>query len=131
MSFLAMFAIKNREIHSAQCVHLVRDGLKVHWVHASSIAAAMIYLKTLWDKAKEKLVGKAVRVHFLGMGRRIATVASSMSASDPGPATRLAVYKNLLSKTLRQSVKLNSQHTTLMIAQPGLSWGIFSAGKMS
>jgi hypothetical protein len=112
MSFLTMHPVQNREVHSSHGIHLRSDSFKVQWIHAFTVRAPMIYLKSLWNVAKEKFISISVGVNLLGMGNRVPAVAKTITvtSSSPQPATRFSINRNLLSKTLRQSVNFNAKH---------------------
>lgn len=124
MSFLAMSPVADRKIHAAHRVHLRRGDFKMSRIHALFVSAKMVALKVLSDWAKEKFPGEAVSVFLTTVRDSIASVSSAVTSGCPNPATRTTPNRNLFSKTLRQSVKVNRQHTALRIAEMPF-WGLF------
>jgi hypothetical protein len=122
----AMLSVKDREVHSAQRVHLSGDSFQMPWVYALFVFAQMVNLQVLWDWAKEELIRKAMGVFFLGVCNGISAVSSTVTSGDPEPATRLSIDKNLLSKTLRKSVNSNAKHTAPTIPHLRDVVGVFA-----
>jgi hypothetical protein len=95
----------------------------VCWINARSSAAKMINLQFWRDRTNEQFVANAMRPVRLAPNFD-STVAFGVTVSDPQPAARIGLNDNFLSQTLGQSVKFDSQHMGLSMAER-LYWGQF------
>jgi hypothetical protein len=110
MPFLTMPSITNKEIHSTHGVHLRCCDFQMSWVHAFLIPAKVIALKMLGNCPKKEFVRKTVSIFLEAMGYRVTPVSVTVRSSSPHPAPGTTFNRNLLSKTRRQRVKINTFH---------------------
>jgi hypothetical protein len=96
------------------------------WVHAFLVSAKMITLKMFWNRSKEEFIGKAVSVLLASVRHSIASVSSAMSSGSPYPASGTPFDDNFVLKTLRQSVKVNTQHRCPHGSRNAVMGAIFS-----
>src|ERR1700740_409701 len=111
MSFLAMSSVTNREIHSAHRVYLRRCDFQMSRIHTFFVSTKMVALKMFWNWSKEEFISKAVSILLVSVRHGIASISSAMTSGSPKPAARSSFDGNLLSKTRRERVKINTFHS--------------------
>jgi hypothetical protein len=94
------------------------------WIDAARSLAEVVDLKPFWNRAVEKLPTKPVGAKMFAVPLEF-PVSVLIPSRQPKPASQTGIDVNLLSKTRRKRVKLNTFniHTLMVVERP--PWGLF------